>query len=76
MNSITMQIDGMSCGHCVASVNRALTTLEGVRVKGVRIGSAELAYDPRLTTADGIRQVLREAGYDVRSMAESGDTPH
>ena len=73
MHSITMQVDGMSCGHCVASVNRALTTLEGVHVKNVRVGSAEVAFDPGVTTPDKISQALGEAGYAARSMAQSGD---
>jgi copper chaperone len=75
MHSITMQVDGMSCGHCVASVNQALTTLQGVRVKHVRVGSAEVAYDPGVTTPDKLSQVLGEAGYAVRSMAHSAGTP-
>jgi copper chaperone len=75
MRSITMQVDGMSCGHCVASVKRALTTVEGVHVKEVRLGSAEVAYDPTLTTPDRIGQVLSEAGYAVRSSAASSGKP-
>lgn len=75
MHSITMQVDGMTCGHCVASVNRALTTLEGVHVKDVRVGAAEVAYDPDVTSPDRISEVLGEAGYAVRSMAQSGGTP-
>ena len=75
MHSITMHVDGMSCGHCVASVNRALTTLEGVHVKEVRVGAAEVAFDPATTTPDRISQVLGEAGYAVRSVAQAGDTP-
>ena len=75
MHSITMQVDGMSCGHCVASVKRALTTVEGVHVKEVRVGSAEVAYDPDMTTPERISQVLGDAGYAVRGSAESGGTP-
>ena len=30
MHPATIDIEGMSCGHCVASVNRALGELDGV----------------------------------------------
>ena len=73
MHSLTMQVDGMSCGYGVASVNRALTTLEGVHIRAVRLGSAEVVFDPGVTTPDEISHALGRAGYAVRSMAQSGD---
>ena len=39
-NRTTLSITGMTCGHCVMSVKRALGELEGVTVEQVAIGSA------------------------------------
>jgi len=30
MTNLTLRIDGMSCGHCMNAVNRALAGLPGV----------------------------------------------
>jgi copper chaperone len=38
----TLDIDGMSCGHCVKTVRSALEAVSGVEVVDVQIGSAEI----------------------------------
>ena len=40
MSKLELEIEGMSCGHCVAAVSEALGELHGVSVENVRIGSA------------------------------------
>jgi copper chaperone CopZ len=63
MTSLTLKIDGMSCGHCVAHVQKALTALDGVDVQDVKIGSASLQYDPAKRTMDEILEAVRDEGY-------------
>jgi copper chaperone CopZ len=67
MNRISVTIDGMSCGHCVAAVSRALGALGGVEVEKVDIGAASLAFDPALTSTDAITQAIEDEGYAVLS---------
>ncbi len=43
MEQLQLAIDGMSCGHCIASVRRALGALRGVAVQNVTVGSARVA---------------------------------
>jgi len=38
MNKIELEIEGMSCEHCVAAVSEALAELPGVSVEEVRVG--------------------------------------
>lgn len=66
MQRITLDIDGMSCGHCVASVRSALTAVPGLELQEVRVGSAVVrtAGDARVA-ADAARAALQEAGYDA-----------
>jgi len=64
MSRLTMKIDGMSCGHCVAAVREALTELPGVQVDDVRIGSAEVRYDPAAVTPEQVADAVRDAGYE------------
>ena len=72
MDRITMKIEGMSCGHCVGAVARALKSVEGVDVEHVSIGSATLAYDPAATTADRISRAVEDEGYRVVETARGG----
>ncbi len=45
MNTITLSISGMSCGHCVAGVRNAIEAVPGTVVRDVRVGSAESHED-------------------------------
>ena len=67
MDRITMKIDGMSCGHCVNHVKKALEGLDGVQVEQVNIGSATVAYDPSAASEAAIAQAIADEGYAVRS---------
>lgn len=66
MEDLTLQIDGMSCGHCVARVQKALASLDGVEVRDVGVGSAEMGYDPSRVSPDKILQAVDAAGYEPR----------
>ena len=66
MKSLELSIDGMSCGHCVARVEKALQKLDGVAVGQVRIGYAEVFYDPARVTVAALLAAIEDAGYDAR----------
>ena len=36
MQPLTVQIDGMTCGHCVEEITETLKALNGVHVRSVR----------------------------------------
>jgi copper chaperone len=66
MHTISLTIDGMHCGHCVAAVRQALESVPGVAVRDVRIGEAtiETQGDPSLETVRAAaREAVRDAGY-------------
>ena len=69
MDRITMKIDGMTCGHCVSHVTKALAALEGVRVEQVELGAATVAYDPASTSEERIAQAIEDEGYSVVTTA-------
>ena len=64
MKTLTLAIDGMSCGHCVARVAKSLGAMDGLEVEAVRIGAAELRYDPERSSVDDILEAIRDAGYE------------
>jgi copper chaperone CopZ len=70
---LTLHIEGMSCGHCLNAVNRALAALPGVQVDSVRMGRAELHYDESITRPSRIEAAVTDAGYRARGTpAEAG----
>jgi copper chaperone len=69
MTQLTMDISGMTCGHCVGSVKRALQGLDGVAVEQVAIGTATVRYDADATSPDRIAQAIEDEGYRVVAKA-------
>lgn len=63
MRQATLHIEGMSCGHCLNAVNRALSSVPGVRIDAVRIGRADVSYDEATTAASDLENAVVEAGY-------------
>lgn len=66
MEQTTIAIQGMSCGHCVASVKGALGRMDGVQVQEVKMGSATVEYDPRAVTPERIARAVEDEGYPAR----------
>jgi copper chaperone CopZ len=66
-----LTIEGMSCGHCVAHVKKALADTPGVVVKHVDVGEAEVEYDGTPASLDAIVAAIDRAGYTARPQAEA-----
>ncbi len=69
MEHMTLGIGGMSCGHCVGRVTKALQSVEGVQVEQVKIGEATVAYDPSKTSESLITKAVEGQGYTVAAGA-------
>ena len=65
MERVTLSIDGMTCGHCVRSVDQALKALDGVDVEQVAIGKATINYDPAAVSVDRLKDAVEDEGYQV-----------
>ena len=61
----TLQIEGMSCNHCVASVKNALQSEAGVEVGSVEIGKAEVSYNPNQITHAQLVTAIEDIGFEV-----------
>lgn len=62
----TLNIEGMTCQHCIKAVREALANTKGVEVHYVEIGSARVSYDPDQTGREEIVEAVEEEGYEVR----------
>jgi copper chaperone len=66
-----LSVPDVSCGHCVAAVDEALTGLQGVSTVTTDLGSKQVTvnYDPARVSVDRLAEALDEAGYPVASRA-------
>jgi copper chaperone CopZ len=69
MNTLKLTIDGMSCGHCLNRVQKALGTIQGIRLTSVQIGRATVEYDPATNSPEGIASVVSATGYRAQVVA-------
>ena len=69
MQTLSLEISGMSCGHCVGAVKTALEGVPGVAVEQVRIGSATVQVDSTAVTVDRISAAIADAGFAVSSVS-------
>ena len=64
---ITINIDGMSCMHCVASVNNALQDLDGVNSVEVSLEqkNAVVEFDNAKPSAEDLINTVEDIGFDA-----------
>jgi len=63
-------IEGMTCGHCQARVEKALNSVEGVKAKvDLKKNSATVEADSTISD-DLLKKTVEEAGYTVTSIEE------
>ncbi len=64
----TIKVKGMSCQHCVMSVTKALTQLEGIKNVQVDLAKGEVRFDNiKEVASNEIEKAIEEAGYEVIS---------
>ena len=66
----TIKISGMSCNHCVKSVEKELSKLPLQRYS-VKINLAEVEYDESKVSHEEITDAIEEAGYEVQEYSEA-----
>lgn len=67
MTNETIQVQGMSCGHCVSSVEGAVGGLDGVDTVNVHLqeGKVDVSFDEGKVQLDAITEAIEDQGYDV-----------
>jgi copper chaperone CopZ len=65
MTETKIKIEGMMCGHCQASVTKAISSVGGVSAVKVYLADnqATVTYDPKKTNVNAINAVIVDAGY-------------
>ncbi len=67
MTQTVLNVEGMSCSHCVNAVTKAVTALEGV--SGVNVDlegkTVTVDFDADQVSLESIKEAIEEEGYDV-----------
>ncbi|ATD65068.1 heavy-metal-associated domain-containing protein [Neisseria weixii] len=67
MESITLNVEGMTCGGCVKSVTRILENTDGVAKAEVSLEnkSAVIEFDATKTNVDALIEAIEDGGFDA-----------
>ncbi|MEP6678556.1 MAG: heavy metal-associated domain-containing protein [Betaproteobacteria bacterium] len=65
METVNLNVDGMTCGGCVASVTRVLKATPGVSDAVVELAAkrATVTFDPAQTSVPALKAAVGDAGY-------------
>ena len=62
----TIKIKGMSCQHCVASVTKALSGIEGLTDVQVNLGKGEANFNEQSPVSEQtIKDAITKIGFEV-----------
>ncbi len=67
MNTTSIKVEGMTCGHCKSSVEGALGKLAGVSKAEVDLSANQVAveYEEDKVTVNEMNEAIEDQGYDV-----------
>lgn len=67
METTTIEITGMSCGGCTASVTKVLAEMAGVARVEVTLepGRAVVEFDPTVVTREALCAAIDDAGFEA-----------
>jgi copper chaperone len=62
-----VQVEGMSCGHCVKAVTRAITECDASAKVNVDLGAGRVDVESRLSPSE-VSAAITDAGYTVKGV--------
>ncbi|UVI30966.1 copper ion binding protein [Paenibacillus spongiae] len=65
MNNITLQVKGMSCQHCVNSIEGALKEIGAKGKVDLKNNSVDVSFDENQITIELIKETIEDQGYDT-----------
>ncbi|KAL3154215.1 hypothetical protein ABBQ32_013720 [Trebouxia sp. C0010 RCD-2024] len=66
-NTVTLQVEGMTCGSCSSAVQNAVASQKGVVSAAVNLLAkrAEVQFDPDVTGPRALIEAIQDAGFDA-----------
>ncbi len=67
MEKVLIPVEGMTCGGCTSSVEKALDARDGIAAATASLEGAnvEVEFDPVVIMQGQIEEAIRDAGFDV-----------
>jgi copper chaperone len=67
IKQVVLRVDGMSCGHCKMTVEKALIATPGVRdaVVDLNAKTVKVTYVEDKTNLENMEKAIIDAGYEV-----------
>ncbi|GEB33853.1 MULTISPECIES: copper ion binding protein [Brevibacillus] len=65
MKNVTLNVEGMSCNHCVNTVEKTLKELGAEGKVNLAAKTVEVSFNESTLTLDAIKEAIEEQGYDV-----------
>ena len=65
MTEINLKVEGMTCGHCVIRLKKAIENIQGIGESDVQVGLVRVRFDENNTSREAIEKAISEAGYKV-----------
>lgn len=66
---IELQVNDMSCGHCVQSITKAIQALDATAIVSADLETKRVRIETSALKASQIVAALANAGYEARSPA-------
>lgn len=65
MSNVTLTVEGMSCGHCVSAVEKAVSGLGASAKVDLPGKKVAVEYDENKVSLSSIKSAIEDQGYDV-----------
>lgn len=76
-NTVRVEVNGMVCAFCAAAIEKSLTAMPETKGVYVNLGKKIVAIElkeGKSANLEAVRTQIRNAGYDVVNIGESGQT--
>lgn len=65
MTSVELKVEGMSCNHCVISIEGALKEIGSKGKVHLASDTVTIEYDEKKLNLDQIKEAIEEQGYEI-----------
>lgn len=69
---ITFEVNDMTCGHCVGTINKALKAADKDAKVTIDLASRRVQVEPAAADAEELAQAIEDAGYTPVPLAPGG----
>ena len=65
MKTVVLRLEGMSCGHCIHSIEQAVQEAGGCGKVDLKAQSVTIEFDDLKISLDKIKMAIEKQGYEI-----------